>query len=296
MPLRHHSKRKSMLFTNIQIAHRAVKRTTGRVRPAALPGSCPQPHPRDTTMSRFRIACSCHSRGALADRRRSQRRGQDHLPHQLVRAGRARRLLPGEGRGHLREGRPRRDDQDGRPAGERAAAPARRRRRRDDGLRLPGAEFDLEGPAGHHHRHLVPEGPARHHGPRPREGPRRPEGQDHPGRHARPHLVVALDEAQVRLHRRADAGLHVQPAAVLQRQERRAAVLSVVGAVPGDAEGHAGQVLPDGRQRLPALRHDDGDDHQAGRRTPRRRTPLRARLDRGLEELSQGRSVAGQRR
>ena len=42
-------------------------------------------------------------------------------------------------------------------------------------------------------------------------------------------------KAQIRIHRRADQALHLQPAAVLRRQERRAAILSVVGAVPGQA-------------------------------------------------------------
>ncbi len=138
-------------------------------------------------MSRFRFACLATAAALSLVAGCGERRGQGHVSHELVRAGRARRLLPGQGRGDLREGRPRRDHQDGRPAGERLAAAARRRSRRDDGLRLPGAELDLEGPAGHHHRGVVPEGPSGHHDPRPREGPRRSEGQDHPGRDARPH-------------------------------------------------------------------------------------------------------------
>ena len=72
------------------------------------------------------------------------------------------------------------------------------------------------------------------------EEPRRPEGQDDPGGDVGAHHVVALAEEEVRLHRRADQGLHVQSAAVLRRQEHGAAGLSVVRAVPGDAAGHSG--------------------------------------------------------
>ena len=64
--------------------------------------------------------------------------------------------------GPLREGRPRRHDQDGRPAGQRHAAAARRRDRRHDGLRPPGAQDAGAGPAGHHRRHVVPVRPAGH--------------------------------------------------------------------------------------------------------------------------------------
>ena len=51
-----------------------------------------------------------------------------------------------------------------------------------------------------------------------------------------PHDLLAVAARQIRLHRRSDPALHVQPAAVLRRQERRPAGLSVVRAVPGAAD------------------------------------------------------------
>ena len=64
-----------------------------------------------------------------------------------------------------------------------------------------------------------------------------------------------------------------------------AAGLSVVRAVPGDAAGHAAQVLPVRRRRLSALRHHAGDDAALPRRESRRRAALRARHPRRLEGL-----------
>ena len=67
-------------------------------------------------------------------------------------------------------------------------------------------------------------------------------------------------KAKYEYHRRADPPLHLQPSAVLRRQERGAAGLSDLGAVPGRAEGRAGEVLPVRRRRLSALRHHHGRD------------------------------------
>src|SRR5262249_42962581 len=46
---------------------------------------------------------------------------------------------------------PRRHDQDGRPPGQRPAAPARGRGRRHDGLRFPGPDIAVERHSGRHH-------------------------------------------------------------------------------------------------------------------------------------------------
>ena len=101
------------------------------------------------------------------------RRRQGHVPHKLVRAGRAWRVLPGQGDRALREGRARRHAQDGRSPGQRCAAAARRRDRLHDGLRSPGPQDARTGAAGHHRRDVVPVRSARHHGPRQRREPRR---------------------------------------------------------------------------------------------------------------------------
>ena len=58
---------------------------------------------------------------------------------------------------------------------------------------------------------------------RGRAGPRIAEGQDDPDREHGAPVLVAVAEEEVRLQRRADASLHRQPAAVLRRQQRRAA-------------------------------------------------------------------------
>ena len=86
------------------------------------------------------------------------------------------------------------------------------------------------------------------------------------------HLLVAVAEGQVRLHRRADAALHLQPAAVLCRPEHRAAGLRLVRAVPGRAEGRReGELLPARRRRLSAL-------HAGHRRRRRRPSPRRPEM------------------
>src|SRR6195256_3163224 len=57
MPQRHHSRRKLMLFTTIQIAHPAVKRTHRAQVHAAHRAGTIATLSRGHTMSRFRIAC-----------------------------------------------------------------------------------------------------------------------------------------------------------------------------------------------------------------------------------------------
>ena len=137
--------------------------------------------------------------------------------------------------GPLREGRPRRHHQDGRSAGQRHATAAGRRDRRHDGLRPPGAQDAGAGPAASSRSR-----------PRSssicRESWRTTTWRASPTSRTRPSWspppaahVVAVAQAQIRIHRRADQALHLQPAAVLRRQERGAAVLSVVRAVSGQA-------------------------------------------------------------
>ena len=62
---------------------------------------------------------------------------------------------------------------------------------------------------------------------------RRAEGQADPDRRLVAHDVLAVAARQIRFHRRPDPALHLQPAAVLRRQDHGAAGLSVVRAVSG---------------------------------------------------------------
>ena len=99
--------------------------------------------------------------------------------------------------------------------------------------------------------------------------------------------LVALAQGEVRLHRGADQALHLQPAAVLRRQDARAAGLSVVRAVPGGEGGHQG--------RSSILFADDGyppygttmvATQKLAKEQARCRRAVRARVARRLEELS----------
>ena len=74
--------------------------------------SCPAP------AASLSLPAAASARLFASDRRHGRR--QSHVSDELVRPGRARRLLSGEGGGPVREGRPRRHDQDGRSAGQRA--------------------------------------------------------------------------------------------------------------------------------------------------------------------------------
>ena len=93
--------------------------------------------------------------------------GKVRLPDQLVRAGRARRLLPGAGQRPVQEGRAGRQHQDGWPAGQRHAVAGGRAGRLLHGLR----RADHEGARARHQR--------RHRG---RGLPERPAGDDRPPR------------------------------------------------------------------------------------------------------------------
>ena len=128
--------------------------------------------------------------------------------------------------------------------------------------------------------------------PRQRREPRRSQGQDDPGGDAGPHDLVAMAEGEIQVYRRADQALHVQPAALLRRQERGAAVLSLVGTVPGQAARGARQVLPVRAGRLSALRHDHGHDPRLRRQESGGDRALRQGVARRMEELSD-RSRAG---
>ncbi len=220
-------------------------------------------------------------------------RRQGDISHQLVRPGGARRLLSGESERALRKGRARRHAEDGRPAGQRRATSARRRDRLHDGLRPPGPQNAGARASGHHGGDLVPVRSARNDDPRQRGKPCRSQGQDDPGRDLRPHHVVALAQGEIQIHRRTDQALYVQPAALLRRQERGAAVLSVIGAVPGQTAGRAGKILPVRARRLSALWHDHGHDARLRREESGRHRAFREGVARRLEELPE-RSGAGE--
>ena len=92
---------------------------------------------------------------------------------------------------------------------------------------------------------------------------------------------------QVRLHRRADPPLHVQPAAVPGRQDTGAAGLPRLRAVRHRAGGafQAGGAAA-GRCRLRRLRQHRHHQHQAGDREARRGAALHRCIDRGLVLVS----------
>src|SRR5258708_30137723 len=65
---------------------------------------------------------------------------------------------------------------------------------------------------------------------------------------------------QVWLYGRPDTAVHVQPAAVLRRQERGSAGLPLLRALSGSTAERKGEVFPAGGWRLSALRLDDRHD------------------------------------
>ena len=176
----------------------------------------------------------------MADGRRADAGGNDGrcaaahqggVHHQLVRAGRARWLLPGGGRRDLPAPGPRCRGQDGRTADQRTATAACGSGRPGDGLRPADHQGSRTRPAGGDGRGHVPEGSGR--------ADRAP-GRGKPVRPQEPHLahrpgerddVLAVAQSQIRIHRRAEAALCVQRSAVPGRSERRAAGLSDFGAV-----------------------------------------------------------------
>ncbi len=123
-------------------------------------------------------------------------------------------------RGHLPEARPRRDDQDGRAAGQRPAAARRGPARRGDGRRAAGRLGDRAEGAGHRDRRDVPEESDGDHRPSRRGEARGPQGQADRHRRRQQHDVLALAQAALRLHRRPEAAVRLQRAAVPRRPER----------------------------------------------------------------------------
>src|SRR5260221_2886756 len=65
---------------------------------------------------------------------------------------------------------------------------------------------------------------------------------------------------QIWFYRRPDTAVHVQPAAVLRRQERGSAGLPLLRALSGSTAERKGEVFPAGGWRLSALRLDDRHD------------------------------------
>ena len=161
---------------------------------------------------------------------------EGHVRDQLGGRGRARRLLPGAGRRHLPQSRPRRDHSAGRaerqspPAAAGRQDPVLHERQHAAGVRRGRAEHADAGG-----RVDVPEGPAGAAGaPRPgRREVRRPEEADAVRVQGRAGLLLPVDEAGVRLQRAAGEALHLQSAALPRRQEERDAGLRHVGAVRG---------------------------------------------------------------
>ena len=198
--------------------------------------------------------------------------------------------------GTLREGRARRHHQDGRPAGQRHAASARRRDRRHDGLRPAGAQDAGAGPAGHHHRHVVPVRPARHDDARQRRRASPisrtrpswlPPPAAPPGGRGSKSKYKYTDE-QTRPYT-----FNLQPFFADKNIVQQS--YPVLRAVPGQAAGRAGQVLPVRARRLSALRHDDGRQPRTSSTRTRtwRRVSSRRRSRAGSSYLTNPR--AGQR-
>ena len=157
-----------------------------------------------------RCGRQCHSRlprGGQCDVRPKRVR-QSLVRHQLGRRRRARRLLPGAGRRHLPQARPRRDDRPGRSAGEQPAPacgrPARLLHEHEHAavVRCGGAEHpDARGGGD------VPEGPAGDDRP-PRSRHRqfaRPQGADAVHLAGRRHHLLPVAQARVRSLRFAGA-------------------------------------------------------------------------------------------
>ena len=136
--------RPGAMATSTGHIERAALACAGR-RPASASPTCLALHP--TTEQSTMNASSIRDPHARLSARRSPPlplaaagaagAGQVHLHDQLVRAGRARRLLPGGGHRHLQEVRPRRHHQDGRAAGQHHAAAGRRPGRLHHGLERP---------------------------------------------------------------------------------------------------------------------------------------------------------------
>ena len=216
---------------------------------------CRDDEPDRSTSHAGRRGCEPRAARRLPSARR-QRRAHP-VPDRMVRAGRARRLLPGTRRRTLRPRRAGRRNRDGRAADQWPAAAHRRPGGHHHGVRHPGAQGDRAGPARGDRRQLVPARPAGPDEPQERRLARAAQGAQAADRQHRPRHVLAVAGAEVRLPRRRRRAVHLQPAAVPRRSERGGAGLCVVRAVRRRASRDADQLLPVRRPGLSALRIDD---------------------------------------
>ena len=129
---------------------------------------------------------------------------------QLVRAGRAWRLLPGARDRALRTRRRGRGHRDGRPTGQHDATPARGTLRAGAGTTGSGAEGHRQRTAAGGDRDHVPERHWRVVGASGYPHHRRPQGPPDPDQHRDAHDVLAVAHAHLRIHRRSGGRLHVQ--------------------------------------------------------------------------------------
>src|SRR5258707_2389874 len=93
---------------------------------------------------------------------------------------------------------------------------------------------------------------------------------------------------QVWLYGRPDTAVHVQPAAVVRRQERGSAGLTLLRALSGSTAERKGEVFPAGGWRLSALRLDDRHDGKDDRGEARCSGPFCESLAGGLARLHEG--------
>ncbi len=228
----------SRLGSVIGLSRQAVAESRGQRFPdhaiLALPAERSNLHA--VALERFCVACLRlrHRRGRFRRPvgRASARQG--HLRHQLGGRSRARRLLPGAGRRHLSQIRPRRDHRAGRAERQQPHPAAGRQdrflseRQHAAGLRRGRAERpDRRG------RRVVSEGPA---GPDRASRPghreiRRSEEPDAVRLAGGNGDLLSVAQGGFRLQGQAGQALHLQSAAVPRRQEERDAGLRHVGAV-----------------------------------------------------------------
>src|SRR5260221_14737216 len=90
---------------------------------------------------------------------------------------------------------------------------------------------------------------------------------------------------QIWFYRRPDTAVHVQPAAVLRRQERGSAGLPLLRALSGSTAERKGEVFPAGGWRLSALRLDDRSDGKDDRGEARCSGPFCENLAGGVARL-----------
>ena len=259
--------------------------------------------PRASGPPTMEIADRAHgdvARARLREPRRARLSARSrHLRHQLEGGAGARRLLSSSRDRHLPEIRPRGDHPTGRAAGQPRPTTGRRQDRLQHGQQhVRGLQLRPERRADGRGCGDLPEGPA---DPDGASGPglrdaRRPQGPPDPDLAGRAHDLLGMAEGGLRLHRRPDPPLHLQPGAVPGRPERDPAGLPDLRAVRGRARGrlHA-QGLPARRCRLRHLLDHDRDQLEAGQGPSGPGATLRQRLDRRLVQLPVRRSSARQR-